>query len=165
MAKLINEIGDLGDRMQLGLSHTAPGGSINPGVNTFSSPTVTQDVNKFTPSIAGSQVNINTNIPNNLENSKDDIVDIKKDIDAIKYKVTPDDIIMGINVELKNMVFKRPDVAKQLVINNLKTDPEYYKKLKFVDVEDTIDESKKYMNSQEIAIFDIIKEMKSKRKK
>lgn len=165
MAKLINETGDLGDRMQLGLSHTAPGGSINPGVSTISSPNISQDVSKFVPSIAGSQSNINVNIPDDSETTMEPTGSIKKDIDDIKYKVTPDDIIMGINAELRKMVFKRPDVAKQLVIQNLKNDPKYYKNLKFVGMDDAdgIEECKKYMNDQEKAIFDIIREMKIKR--
>jgi len=207
MDKLLKEVGDLGDRMMLGLPYTAGGGVINPGVDTFSSPDVSQNPDEFdtkgsidggpdayknvedtdsqgplsdspnspelsySPSVAGSATNINPNIPSD---SKETAPKYNKDLNPytnkdaikdIKNKVTPDEVITGINAELRDMVFKRPDVAKSLVIKNLKKDPKYYSKLKFLNVDDKLDESFKYMTPQQIAIAKIVRNMKEKNDK
>jgi len=205
MDRLINEVGDLGDRMMLGLPYTAGGSVINVGVPTPSSPDNTQNPDEFatdgtnnpdqykdvepdnnsqySPDIAGSQRNVNVGIPdentqpnrptNTAANPTNydtnaqskDLTDTQAGINDIKYKVTPDEVIQGINAELKSAVFKRPDVAKALVIKNLRKDPKYYSKLKFLNVDDSLDESFKNMTPQQIAIAKIVREMHEKKKK
>ena len=212
MERLLNEVGDLGDRMMLGLPYTAGSGVINVGVPTPSSPdnkqnpdefdtngsvdgspdaykniesdtfkkfssaidsTQTSPETSYAPSIAGSETNINTKPQDgeptqktNVAIQPEDEVNVEKGIKDIKYNVTPDEVIIGINAELRDMVFKRPDVAKALVIKNLKKDPKYYSKLKFLGMnDDTMDESYKSMNHQERVIADIIKDMKEKRRR
>lgn len=163
MAKLINEIGDLGDRMMTGISYTAGGGVINPGMGTYSSPDASQNSNSFAPSIAGSASNITVKVPEDSDNKPTGSVqDFQKDIEQIKYKVTPDDVLMGMQVELKGMVFKRIDKAKEIVVQNLKRDPEYYRKLKFLGIDDKneMTESRTNMTVQEKVISDIIKHKK-----
>ncbi len=163
--KLIAEVGDLGDRMATGISFTAGGGVINTGAGTYSSPDSSQNPASFAPSIAGSASNITVSVPDDSDNKPTgSINDYQKDIEKIKYKVTPDDIIMGINAELRHQVFKRVDLAKTITVQNLKRDPEYYRKLKFLGIDDddaTVSESRKYMTHQEKVICDIIKNLKS----
>ena len=165
MDKLIKENGDLGDRMLTGISYTAGGGVVNPGAGTYSSPDASQNPNSFAPSIAGSASNITVKNPEDSDNSPTGSVqDFQTDIEKIKYKVTPDDILMGMNVALKSMVFKRIDKAKEIVVQNLKRDPEYYRKLKFLGMDDTeneLNESRKHMTPQEKVIADIIKNKKN----
>jgi hypothetical protein len=197
MAKLIKEVGDLGDRMMLGLPYTAGGGVINSGLDTFSSPEVTQDLDKFdtngsidggpdayknmedtdqkgspeltfSPSIAGSATNINPAYPGDQNGSKSTNKDLnpythKDAIQKLKYKVTPDEIITGITAELRDMVFKRPDVAKAKVIKNLQSDPKFYSKLKFLNIDDKLNESLKYNTPQEIAIIKIMRNLAEKK--
>jgi hypothetical protein len=207
MEKLLKEVGDLGDRMYLGLPFTAGGGVINSGEDIFKSPDASQDedsfavnnglnnqdqykfvepdskTNTYTPSIAGSQTNISpieipngnpqrsnhvpdeTMPPQNVAALPPDVTDTEKEINTIKYKVTPDEIIAGIQAELHSAVFKRPDVAKALVIKNLKSDPKYYSKLKFLNIDDTLDEEFKGKTPQEIAIVKIVREMWTKKQK
>ena len=174
MEKLLKE-NDLGDRMMLGGSYTAGGGVINTGASTFSSPDSSQNPDAFkssgfSPGIKGSATNIDTNFPEDAENATSNTSSLdktNKDVDAIKYKVTPDDVLCGITAELKKQTFKRVDVAKKKVIENLKKNPRYYRDLDFLNInDDQVDESyRKYMNPQEIAIADIIKDMKIKNSK
>jgi len=193
MAKLMKEVGDLGDRMMLGLPYTAGGGVINTGVSTFASPDVSQNPDEFdtkgftdggtdgyknvedtdqkgspelsfSPSIAGSATNINPSVPGEKTKTiENDPYTTKKGIDSIKNKVTPDEIITGITAELRDMVFKRPDVAKAKVIKNLQSDPKFYSKLKFLNIDDKLDESLKYNTPQEIAIIKIMRDLAEKK--
>lgn len=170
MDKLIKEVGDLGDRMYTGVSNMAGGSVVNTGYPTPSSPDNSQNPGnfKYTPTIAGSATNINVSTPPEDPETPPEFQDLettKKSIDAVKYKVTPDEIITGINAELKRMVFKRPDVAKTLVLNNLKKDPKYYSKLHFLDINDTMDESLNNKTPQEIAIIKIVRELAEKKKR
>jgi len=147
---------ELGDRMILGLPY-AQGGAISGASNldTFNSPSVTQDLNKFGTSTGV----IHTSNP----------LDYVKDVQQIKYKVTPDEVIAGIDYELKKMVFKDKKIAKQNVTLNLKTDPQYYSKLhmldisdgddKAVDVKETID----YRTPQEKEISKIMEDLYQKK--
>jgi hypothetical protein len=109
----INELGDLGDRMMQGLPYGQGGaiaGAVEPGVlDTFSSPDVVQDLNKFGTMVDKSnltakqtQANISPFAPYNGK----DPWDYVKDVEQIKYKVTPDEIIMGIDYEMKKLVLK-----------------------------------------------------------
>ena len=109
-----------------------------------------------------SQTNTVANPTNyNTDTQSHNLTDTQAGITDIKYKVTPDEVIEGINAELHDMVFKRPDVAKALVIKNLKKDPKYYSKLKFLNIDDTLDESFKNMTPQQIAMAKIVRNMKS----
>jgi hypothetical protein len=126
----------------------------------------------YSPSIAGSETNINTK-PQDAEPTQkpnvaiqpEDEVNVEKGIKDIKYNVTPDEVITGINAELKSAVFKRPDVAKASVIKNLKKDPKYYSKLKFLGMNTDLDESLNNKTPQEIAIIKIMRELAEKRKR
>jgi hypothetical protein len=167
--KLIAEVGDLGDRMMTGISYTAGGGVINTGASTYSSPDSSQNPASYAPSIAGSASNITVSVPSDSDNKPTGSMDdYQKDVEKIKYKVTPDDIIMGINAELRDQVFKRVDLAKTVTVKNLKRDPEYYRKLKFLGIDDddeTVSESRKYMTLQEKVISDIMKNLRIDREK
>ncbi len=137
----INETGDLGDRMMQGLPYGQGGaiaGAVEPGVlDTFASPDVVQDpskygslLNKANLTAKQTQANISPMAPYRGK----DPWDYVKDIEQIKYKVTPDEIIMGIDYEMKKLVLKDKQVAKQKVVNNLKKDPKYYSKLHMLGV-------------------------------
>lgn len=52
-----------------------------------------------------------------------------KDVAFLKGKVTPDEIIMGVRVELKKMLNADKAKAMELVVTNLKRDPKYYSSL------------------------------------
>jgi hypothetical protein len=172
----INEIGDLGDRMMQGLPYGQGGaiaGAVEPGVlDTFSSPDVVQDLNKFGTMVDKSnltakqtQANISPFAPYNGK----DPWDYVKDVEQIKYKVTPDEIIMGIDYEMKKLVLKDKQVAKQNVVNNLKNDHQYYSKLHMLDIEDGEEEKKSeeitdYRTPQEKAIAEIMRDLHEKKK-
>ena len=172
MDKLIKEVGDMGDRMMIGAPYTAGGGVINTGYPTPTSPDNSQKPEsfKYTPSLNGSQTNIDVKVPDktdelpNIAKQPENVIDTEKGIKAIKFKVTPDEVICGINAELENAVFKRPDVAKAEVIKNLKRDSKYYSKLKFLGIDDTVNEEFKGKTSQEIAIAKIMRELFEKKK-
>jgi len=199
----LTEVGDLGDRMVLGLPYGQGGaipGAVEPGVlDTFSSPDVVQNPDKFGTLVDKSKITANATgsmqkiapygpytgqSPENYE----------QDVDDIKYKVTPDEVIMGIDYEMKKLVLKDKQVAKQNVVKNLKKDPKYYSKLHMLGVypddqesnsipDEGMSESKKsyvppstkenlttndkidYRTDQEKAISDIIREMYDKKLK
>lgn len=157
----INEIGDLGDRMMQGLPYGQGGaiaGAVEPGVlDTFSSPDVVQDPNKFGTltdksnlTAAQTQANISPFAPYGGK----DPWDYVKDVEQIKYKVTPDEIIMGIDYEMKKLVLKDKQVAKQKVVNNLKKDPKYYSKLHMLGV---------YPDDKDEALMEIMTILKARR--
>ena len=136
MFKPIRE-NDLGDRMYTGQSYIqGEGGS---GVDTFSSPDVSQSPKSFgyVPGIAGSQSNITAVPPEDYDNKPmADPAKFDKEVEEIKTKVTPDEVIAGIQYELKKMVYKRKDLAKILVVANLKNDHKYYSKLHMLNIDD-----------------------------
>lgn len=137
----LNELGDLGDRMMQGLPYGQGGaiaGAVEPGVlDTFGSPDVVQDPSKF-----GSLLNKANLTAKQTQATVSPLSpytgkspwDYVKDVEQIKYKVTPDEIIMGIDYEMKKLVLKDKQVAKQKVVNNLKKDPKYYSKLHMLGV-------------------------------
>jgi hypothetical protein len=137
----INETGDLGDRMMQGLPYGQGGaiaGAVEPGVlDTFASPDVVQDPSKYGSLLNRANLTAKqtqaTISPMAPYHGKDPW-DYVKDIEQIKYKVTPDEIIMGIDYEMKKLVLKDKQVAKQKVVNNLKKDPKYYSKLHMLGV-------------------------------
>jgi hypothetical protein len=53
----------------------------------------------------------------------------------LKHKVTPYEIIQGVDAEMKRMFNKNKSQAKAIVVNNLKQDPKYYSKLHFMGIE------------------------------
>lgn len=115
----INE-NDLGDRMILGLPANTFG-VVNPGVGTFSSPSVSQNPTSFFPDGTDKAGQINHN---------DKVGKItKKDIETLKTKVTPDEILCGIEYELKRQLQANKSEAKAIVVQNLKKDPKYYSSL------------------------------------
>lgn len=147
MSKILNE-GDLGDRMELGNSYGTQG---------------TVDISSNEPStyaalMSPNSTNIVTNIP---EDPKDNnkVIDVDSEVDKIKHKITPDEVLCGIKYELKNDVLKDKDKAKQRVILNLKKDPHFYSSLHMLNIDDSDLTTEDYRTPQEKKIGDIIKEM------
>jgi hypothetical protein len=133
----INE-NELGDRMMTGQSFTQGGGIGSTGYDTYSSPDVSQNPNsfKYTPSIAGSASDITLKTPDDYNGkSTYDPKQYEQDVDVIKDKVTPDEIMAGLQYILKRMVFKRKDVAKEIVVRCLKKDPKYFSKLHMLNID------------------------------
>ena len=138
MSNTINE-NDLGDRMYTGQSFVQGGLGGASSLGTYSSPDVSQNPGsfKYAPSIAGSASDISTPPPDDYDNkSTYDPGQYEKDVQDIKYKVTPDEVLAGLQYELKKMVFKRKDLAKELVVRNLKGDNKYYSKLHMLNIDD-----------------------------
>jgi len=128
MPKTIINENELGDRMMTGQSFTQGGGIGSTGYDTYSSPDVSQNPNsfKYTPSIAGSASDITLKTPDDYNG--------KSTYDK-KDKVTPDEIMAGLQYILKRMVFKRKDVAKEIVVRCLKKDPKYFSKLHMLNID------------------------------
>ena len=124
MKKSVNEYGDLGN--SIGTTHSS--GLANPGLTTFSSSEVSQNPRNF-PTVSPNKV---SSVPLNTLIGPEE-----KDIDFIKDKVTPDEVICGMDYEMKRMFYTDRAAAKTLVIKNLKADPKYYSKLKMLNVDDT----------------------------
>jgi len=152
----INELGDLGDRMMQGLPYGQGGavaGAVEPGVlDTFASPDVVQDPSKFGSLLTANQTQANIS-PFAPYNGKDPW-DYVKDVEQVKYKVTPDEIIMGIDYEMKKLVLKDKQVAKEKVVTNLKKDPKYYSKLHMLGV---------YPDDKDEALMEIMTILKARK--
>lgn len=118
MPKDIKE-NELGDRMMTGISHSS--GIVNPGMASNVTP----------PTAAEKSLTTGHHTINQYGYDSGQGVD-KSDINAIKGKVTPDEIIAGIDYELKRMVNKDKDAAKKIVVDNLKKDPKYYSSLNMI---------------------------------
>jgi len=101
------------------------GGFVNPGVSTFTSPVVSQTPNHFG---SGGYVK-QPQIINPIGQPP-----AEQDVSQIKYKVSPDEVLMGIEYEMKKQVDKNKNLAKEAVIKNLKKDPKYYSKLFMYDM-------------------------------
>jgi hypothetical protein len=168
MSKL-RELGDTGDRMMQGLPYNQ-GGSVSGAsdLSAFTSPDVSQDPNHFGTLIDKSKITAGS------KDSMEKIApfgpytgqppeDFVKDVNQIKYKVTPDEIITGIDYEMKKLVLKDKQVAKQNVVANLKKDPKYYSKLHMLDITDE-PEQPDYRTPQEKAISEIMKDLHEKKK-
>ena len=128
MSIKLKELGDLGDRMALGMPY-AQGGAVT-GTNNlskFNSPETTSHIEKY----KGDQSSVDD--PVSPYDSKDPW-EYVKDVEKIKNKVTPDEIIQGIEYEISKMVVANKSLAKQIVVNNLKKDPVYYSKLHMMGV-------------------------------
>lgn len=100
--------------------------SISGQSGTYASPDVTQNPGSFPAD--GSNVNIVPPVDQDVK-SKIDPEQYKKDVEDVKTKVTPDDIIQGMQYELKKQIYKNKMVAKQTVVQNLKENPRYYRDL------------------------------------
>ena len=100
--------------------------SISGQSGTYASPDVTQNPGSF-PSDS-SNVNVVPPVDQDIK-SKIDPEQYKKDVEAVKMKVTPDDIIQGMQYELKKQIYKNKATAKETVIQNLKENPRYYRDL------------------------------------
>lgn len=134
----LKELGDLGDRMMQGLPF-AQGGAVSGASNldTFSSPDVTQDPSKFGTlsdksnlTAPETQAAVTPFGPFTDQNPWDYV----RDVEQIKYKVTPDEVITGMDYEMKKLVLKDRQVARTNVVKNLKKDPKYYSKLHMLGV-------------------------------
>lgn len=118
----------------------APGGigSINyqTPLNTHTSPDVTQEPDKFnTVNDTNKAIGSHSNTAKDFSTPED----LKKAVDAIysKKKVpTSDQVKAGLNYELHNMVKPDKHKAKEVVLGNLKKDPEYYGKLHHLNIDD-----------------------------
>ncbi len=134
---------DLGDRMMLGLPATTPG-SVTPGLGTFSSPDVSQNPTSFFPD--------GTNKSSDQPDKSNQIT--KSDVEQLKSKVTPDEILCGIEYELKRMVNANKEQAKIIVVKNLKSDPKYYSSLNMmIKGDERIDESLEEKESEKKKAF------------
>jgi hypothetical protein len=100
--------------------------SISGQSGTYASPDVTQNPGSFPAD--SSNVNIVPPVDQDIK-SKIDPEQYKKDVDVVKMKVTPDDIIQGMQYELKKQIYKNKMVAKETVVQNLKENPRYYRDL------------------------------------
>ena len=134
----LKELGDLGDRMMQGLPF-GQGGAVSGASNldTFSSPDVTQDPSKFGTlsdksnlTAPDTQAAVTPFGPFTGQNPWDYV----RDVEQIKYKVTPDEVITGMDYEMKKLVLKDRQVARTNVVKNLKKDPKYYSKLHMLGV-------------------------------
>lgn len=100
--------------------------SLSGGSGTYASPDVKQNPGSFPAD--SSKVNIVPPVDQDIK-SKIDPDTYKKDVDAVKTKVTYDDIRQGIEYEQKKQIFKNMMVAKEEVVKNLKGNPRYYRDL------------------------------------
>jgi hypothetical protein len=100
--------------------------SISGQSGTYASPDVTQNPGSF----PADSSNVNIVQPTDADiKSKIDPEQYKKDVEDVKYKVSPDDIRQGMEYELKKQIYKNKMVAKETVVQNLKENPRYYRDL------------------------------------
>jgi hypothetical protein len=110
------------------MSQVSVGGmaSISGQTGTYASPDVTQNPGSFPAD--SSKVNIVPPVDQDVK-SKIDPEQYKKDVDVVKQKVSPDDIIQGMEYEMKKQIYKNKMSAKEAVIKNLKVNPRHYRDL------------------------------------
>ena len=110
------------------MSQIAVGGqsSLSGQSGTYASPDVVQNPGSFPAD--SSNVNVVQPVDHDIK-PKIDPEQYKKDVEDIKTKVTPDDIIAGMEYELKKQIFKNKGAAKETVVQNLKANPRYYRDL------------------------------------
>lgn len=87
------------------MSQVSVGGmaSISGQTGTYASPDVTQNPGSFPAD--SSKVNIVPPVDQDVK-SKIDPEQYKKDVDVVKQKVSPDDIIQGMEYEMKKQIYK-----------------------------------------------------------
>ena len=122
----------------------APGGSsgtvnYQAPIGTHSSPNVSQDPDKFEDdkvnTVQGKALGQHSNTAKNVPNP----ADMANAVDQIysKKKVpTADEVKAGLDFEIHNMIKPDKAKAKELVLKNLKRDPEYYGKLHHLNIDD-----------------------------
>ena len=103
----LNEYGDTGT----GLGQYSSGMAAN-SLGTYSSPAGTQDLNKFNTNHPNMYYPVGTNKVDMYNNYRATAPD-EKDINKLKKTVTPDEIICGMDFELKRQFFKNKSMAKQ----------------------------------------------------
>ena len=163
MSKNLKELGDLGDRMAMGMPMNQGGAVMGASDLTgFTSPDVSQDPNHFGTMIdksklsADSKQSVSKIAPFSPYNGQPP-EDFAKDVDSVKAKVTPDEVIMGVDYEMKKLVLKDKQVAKQNVVSNLKKNPKYYSQLNMLDITDEPPED--FRTPQEKAIAEVMREL------
>ena len=170
----LKETGDTGDRMMQGLPY-GQGGAVSgaSSLDTFSSPDASQpdkfDTLTDKSNLTASEKTMNQVAPFSTYSSQDP-KDYNKDVNAIKTKVTPDEVIAGIDYEMKKLVLKDKNIAKQNVVKNLKEDPKYYSKLNMLDIDDGKEDNKEkstevsdYRTPQEKAIAEVMRDLYKKK--
>lgn len=105
--------------------------SISGQSGTYASPDVTQNPGSFPAD--SSNVNVVPPTDQNIK-SKIDPEQYQKDVEEVKTKVTSDDIVQGMQYELKKQIYKNKMVAKETVVQNLKSNPRYYRDLGMLDM-------------------------------
>lgn len=130
--------------------------SISGQSGTYASPDVTQNPGSFPAD--SSNVNVVPPVDQDIK-SKIDPEQYQKDVEDVKTKVTPDDIIQGMQYELKKQIYKNKMVAKETVVQNLKENPRYYRDLGMMGMTpDMMNENQKEK------IGDIIRDMANQSK-
>ena len=152
MKNNIKEYGDLG-------SYTGnPGnttGLVNPGMATYTSPDVSQNPINIFQAGRNTDTSYNRRPPAGITDAE---------IADIKTKVTPDEVLCGMDYELKRMFYKNKDEAKGVVVRNLRKDPKYYSGLKMLNLTDEpINESQ--TDTQKKAFLEIFRDIREKREK
>jgi hypothetical protein len=137
-----------------------------------------QDPSKFHSSNANKVMGKNSNTAKDVPDPEE----MEKDINTIykKKKVpTADQVIAGLQFELHNMIKPDKRKAKELVIKNLKEDPDWYGKLHHMNIDDkhmkvdvqetkkiftelAAQKQKKYVVNQ--GIVDVIRDLQEQRK-
>jgi hypothetical protein len=94
----------------------------------------------------------NKNIPSLGTSATSSSVDLDRDVEKLftkKETPTPDEIAIGLNLELSRMVKKDKQMAKEIVIKHLKENPKYYSSLQSMNINDDemkVDETKKLLD-------------------
>jgi len=164
--KTLDELGDLGDRMQIGLPFAQGGAVGSANFDSYSSPESSQNPDQFNyPHSSDSVSNITLAPPEDYDNSPkpQNPQDFDRDVDAIKHVVTPDEILAGMQAELRKSVFKRKDAAKQKVVANLKKDPKYYSSLRCMGIEDNLEEKTTIKIDERQSRLNLLKKMEQDR--
>jgi len=118
----------------------APGGkdgtlNYQAGYGTPASPAIAQNAAQFTTSNANKAVN---QMGNTSKNAPDPsaIEQGLKDIYGKPNKPTVDEFKAGFDYEMGQMIKKSPREAKETILQNLRKDPQYYSKLKMLNIDD-----------------------------
>lgn len=123
------------------------GGTVNtqPGYGTFASPDASQTPNNF-----------NSSLGNHSNTAKDGANPeyLKKDLNSIYTKTdvpSPDEIVTGIKYEMGQQLKKNKQLAKEIVVKNLKQNPHFYSELGMLNIDDktmmnNINEEKQHPN-------------------
>jgi len=126
---LLKEYGDLGGGGNItGYGSYVSAGIVNPGMGTYSSPDSRQNLSAFANNHPSMYYPVGQNKIDWFNSEKATAPD-PKDIEALKNKVTPDEVLLGIELELHRQFHKNKSNAKLIVIKNLKKDPKYYSSL------------------------------------